>query len=78
MVPLGTHQGRAVFRPDKGWPGRRPGGYKGALLSHEGQDERNVMNLQGLGTGYDTTTKQNWNSLAPIPVRLWIKPPTSF
>ena len=26
MGPPGTHKGSAVFRPDKGWPGRRPGG----------------------------------------------------
>lgn len=55
MGPRGTHKGSAVLRPDKGWPGRRPGGYKGELLSHEGQDERNVMNLQGLGAGRDIT-----------------------
>lgn len=54
---LGTHQGSAVFRPDKGWPGRRPGRYKGALLSHEGQDERNVMNLQDLEL--DVVQQQN-------------------
>ena len=51
-----------MLRPDKGWPGRRPGGYKGELLSHEGQDERNVMNLQGLGAGRDITrqTRTPW------------------
>ena len=51
---------------------------QGALLSHEGQDERNPMKLQGLGAGCDTTTKQNKNFQALIPVRLWTKLPTSF
>lgn len=72
MGPPGTHKGSAVFRPDKGWPGRRPGGTGSASFPWgTGREESDEP-------GCDTTTKQNKNSRALIPVRLWTKLSTSF